>query len=218
MIIFSIFIGNGAPFTNNLDTIQKWCEDLAEIIWINMQQIRQLEMIQEQLNIPSQELTMNILPELSDGLTMLLDSLVKSSFVIEKQPPQVLKTNTRFSATVRLLVGTKLNVHMSPPVVTVSIISEAQANSLLRTPPNKKSRAEYSSGEILNNRQTMEFHQATGQLSVSFRNMSLKKIKRAEKKGTESVMDEKFALLFWSEFSIGNGEFTYQVIIMILKT
>ena len=147
------FTGNGAPFTNNLDTIQKWCEDLAEIIWINMQQIRQLEMIQEQLNIPSQELTMNILPELSDGLTMLLDSLVKSSFVIEKQPPQVLKTNTRFSATVRLLVGTKLNVHMSPPVVTVSIISEAQANSLLRTPPNKKSRAEYSSGIIFS------FHQ-----------------------------------------------------------
>ena len=30
------------------------------------------------------------------------------------------------------------------------------------------------------------FGQATGQLSVSFRNMSLKKIKRAEKKGTES--------------------------------
>ena len=53
--------------------------------------------------------------------------------------------------------------------------------------------------------------QATGQLSVSFRNMSLKKIKRAEKKGTESVMDEKFALLFWSEFSIGSGEFSYQV-------
>jgi len=55
-----------------------------------------------------------------------------SSFVIEKQPPQVLKTNTRFSATVRLLVGAKLNVHMSPPIVTVSIISEAQANALLR--------------------------------------------------------------------------------------
>ncbi len=49
------------------------------------------------------------------------------------------------------------------------------------------------------------FPQATGQLSVSFRNMSLRKIKRAEKKGTESVMDEKFALLFWSEFSVGGG-------------
>ena len=65
------------------------CEDLAEIIWLNRQQIRQLEMIQEGLNIPSQETSMNILPELSDGLNVLLDSLVKSSFVIEKQPPQV---------------------------------------------------------------------------------------------------------------------------------
>ena len=53
------------------------CEDLAEIIWLNRQQIRQLEMIQEGLNIPSQDMTLNILPELSDGLTMLLDSLVK---------------------------------------------------------------------------------------------------------------------------------------------
>ena len=164
-------------------------------------------MIQEGLNIPNQETSMNILPELSDGLNLLLDQLVKSSFVIEKQPPQVLKTNTRFSATIRLLVGTKLNVHMSPPVVTASIISESQANSLLRAGHTKKT----SSGDIVNNKQTMEYHQATGQLSVSFRNMSLKKIKRAEKKGTESVMDEKFALLFWSEFSIGNGEFHYQV-------
>merc|ERR1712020_882082 len=65
--------------------------------------------------------------------------------------------------------------------------------------------------KFFSDRQTMEYHQATGQLSVSFRNMSLKKIKRAEKKGTESVMDEKFALLFWSEFSIGNGEFHHQV-------
>ena len=65
------------------------CEDLAEIIWINRQQIRQLEMIQEGLNIPNQETSMNILPELSDGLNVLLDQLVKSSFVIEKQPPQV---------------------------------------------------------------------------------------------------------------------------------
>ena len=63
---------------------------MAEIIWINRQQIRQLEMIQEGLNIPNQESSMNILPELSDGLNVLLDQLVKSSFVIEKQPPQVI--------------------------------------------------------------------------------------------------------------------------------
>jgi hypothetical protein len=32
-----------------------------------------------------------------------------------------------------------------------------------------------------------------------------------EKKGAVSVMDEKFALLFSSESSIGNGEFHYKV-------
>lgn len=40
-----------------------------------------------------------------------------STFIIEKQPPQVMKTNTRFTSTVRLLVGGKLNVHMTPPQV-----------------------------------------------------------------------------------------------------
>ncbi len=69
--------GNGAPFANNLDQIQKWCEDLAEIIWMNQQQVRQLARVQEGLNIPSQDLAMNILPELSEGLNMLMDTLVK---------------------------------------------------------------------------------------------------------------------------------------------
>lgn len=53
-----------------------------------------------------------------------------SAFVIEKQPPQVLKTQTRFGATVRLLIGGKLNIHMNPPTVKASIISEAQAKTL----------------------------------------------------------------------------------------
>lgn len=57
----------------------------------------------------------------------------------------------------------------------------------------------------------MEYQQTTRQLSVSFRNMQLKKIKRAEKKGTESVMDEKFSLFFESRFSIGGGELMFQV-------
>ena len=39
---------------------------------------------------------------------------------------QVMKTNTRFTATVRLLVGGQLNVHMASPNVSVSIISESQ--------------------------------------------------------------------------------------------
>ena len=49
----------------------------------------------------------------------MVRSFENSTFIIERQPPQVMKTNTRFTAMVRLLVGGKLNVHMTPPQVTV---------------------------------------------------------------------------------------------------
>lgn len=68
-----------------------------------------------------------------------------------------MKTNTRFTSTVRLLVGGKLNVHMSPPQVKVSIISEGQANALLKS--DKMAKNGEASGEILNNTGTMEYHQ-----------------------------------------------------------
>ncbi|GBO13657.1 Signal transducer and activator of transcription 5B, partial [Araneus ventricosus] len=115
--------GNGEPFLNNLDQIQEWCEALADIIWQNRQQIRQVETLASQvpLNIPGN--VMEKLPVLNNQITGLLSSLVTSTFIIEKQPPQVLKTNTRFAATVRLLVGSKLSVYMTPPQVKVTIIS-----------------------------------------------------------------------------------------------
>ncbi|CAA9998835.1 unnamed protein product [Nesidiocoris tenuis] len=146
--------------------------------------------------------------EVRHFLAPWIEEKVLHTFVIEKQPPQVMKTNTRFTATVRLLVGGKLNVHMTPPHVKATIISEQQANALLK---NEKAGKGDASGEILNNTGVMEYQVATRQLAVSFRNMQLKKIKRAEKKGTESVMDEKFSLLFSSQFSVGSGELMFQV-------
>jgi signal transducer and activator of transcription 5B len=41
--------------------------------------------------------------------------------------------------------------------------------------------------------------------------MQLQKIKRAEKKGAESVTDEKFALLFQSKFAVGHGDIVFSV-------
>nr|CAD7259697.1 unnamed protein product [Timema shepardi] len=199
--------GNGAQFPSNLDNIQEWCESLAEIIWLNRQQIKEADRLKLKLALDPPGVA-DMLPSLNSQITQLLSSLVTSTFIIEKQPPQVMKTNTRFTSTVRLLVGGKLNVHMTPPQVKVTIISENQANALLK---NDKMAKGDASGEILNNTGTMEYHQATRQLSVSFRNMQLKKIKRAEKKGTESVMDEKFSLLFQSQFSVGGGELVFQV-------
>lgn len=200
--------GNGSIFNSNLDAIQEWCESLAELIWLNRQQIKEVERLKQKLALDPVGVA-DVLPQLLTDITQLLSTLVTSTFIIEKQPPQVMKTNTRFTATVRLLVGGKLNVHMTPPQVKVTIISESQANILLKN--DKLGKSGDSSGEILNNTGTMEYQQATRQLSVSFRNMQLKKIKRAEKKGTESVMDEKFSLLFQSQFSVGGGELMFQV-------
>ena len=199
--------GNG--FNNNvahLETIQEWCEGLAEIVWNLKQQVKQLQMLFEK--IISNDNTSNDLKQLLECITEALTNLVTGTFIIEKQPPQVMKTNTRFTATVRLLVGGVLNVHMAAPSVSVSIVSENQANQLLvSSSSTPKKKEDFNSGDILNGTGTMEYHNATKQVSVSFRNLQLKKIKRTEKKGTESVMDEKFSVLFWTEFTVGDLKF-----------
>ena len=103
----------------------------------------------------------------------------------------------------------KLNVHMNPPTVKATIVSEGQAKALLK---NENSRAlSETSGEILNNSSIMEYHPQSGVLSVNFRNMSLRRIKRSDKRGAESVTEEKFTILFQSQFSVGGNELVFQV-------
>merc|ERR1712228_472211 len=155
--------GNGYNCNvGQLEVLQEWCEGLADIIWTMRQQVKQLQGLREKVGDPSgspneQDLLMNI--------TELLTNLVTGTFIIEKQPPQVMKTNTRFTATVRLLVGGQLNVHMASPSVSVSIISELQAAQLLNsTAHGSGKREEFSSGEILNGQGNMEYHAASRQV------------------------------------------------------
>lgn len=69
-----------------------------------------------------------------------------------------------------LQVGGVLNVHMVAPSVSVSIVSEHQANQLLTSQSSmNKRREDYNSGDILNSQGTMEYQQSTKQVSVSFR-------------------------------------------------
>lgn len=116
--------GNGAmPMSSNtLDMIQSWCEGLADIIWNTREQIRQVSKYKKQLGAEEPNLP-DYLPGLHTEITNLLMNLITSTFVIEKQPPQVMKTNTRFGSTVRLLIGNTLNIKMNSPVVKVSIVS-----------------------------------------------------------------------------------------------
>ena len=68
-----------------------------------MGQHKQTNRKRQQLPINNQGV--DLLPELNTTITALLSTLVTSTFIIEKQPPQVLKTQTRFGSTIRLLVG-----------------------------------------------------------------------------------------------------------------
>lgn len=197
--------GNGGSclVERALPLLQNRCEILAETLWMNIQQLQSFGDICS--DVPLSTTPVPKLTDMKSKVQNQLLRLIQRTFLIEKQPPQVMKTNTRFTATVRFLVGVKLNVHMSSPIVRVTIISEANAKAFL------SSEKVESSGDILNSTGQLEYHTGSNQLTANFRNMQLKKIKRAEKKGTESVMDEKFALLFQSTFKIANGEFSYTV-------
>ncbi|GLH02615.1 Signal transducer and transcription activator [Gryllus bimaculatus] len=175
--------GNGAKLVRNLNKIQGWCEHLTEIIWSCRQQIGQVEVVLKKLGFSIPE-ACEALPYLQSQSNQLLSSLVTSTFVIEKQPQQVIKTNTRITSTVRLLVGGMLNIRENPPKVSVTIINEAQARSFLK---DKKKFGGDNSGDIPDNTGVMEFDESTKSLSVHFKNLRLKKIRRTEKKGSETV-------------------------------
>ncbi|XP_041565014.1 signal transducer and transcription activator isoform X1 [Drosophila elegans] len=191
--------GNGAPFNEgSLDDIQR-CFELLETFIAHM-----LAAVKETMRVRlvSDE------PELTHLLEQVQNAqkhLVCSAFIVDKQPPQVMKTNTRFAASVRWLIGSQLGIHNNPPTVECIIMSEIQAQRYVtRNPQMDNTVAGQSSGEIQNASSTMEYQQNNHVFSASFRNMQLKKIKRAEKKGTESVMDEKFTLFFYTTTTVND--------------
>ncbi|XP_043947081.1 signal transducer and transcription activator isoform X2 [Drosophila biarmipes] len=192
--------GNGAPFNEgSLDDIQRCFEMLETFIAHMLAAVK--ETMRVRLVTEEPELT-----HLLEQVQNAQKNLVCSAFIVDKQPPQVMKTNTRFAASVRWLIGSQLGIHNNPPTVECIIMSEMQSQRFVtrNTQVDNSSLSGQSSGEILNASSTMEYQQNNHVFSASFRNMQLKKIKRAEKKGTESVMDEKFALFFYTTTTVND--------------
>uniref|UniRef100_A0A1A7XKQ9 Signal transducer and activator of transcription n=1 Tax=Iconisemion striatum TaxID=60296 RepID=A0A1A7XKQ9_9TELE len=178
----------GHPFDDNLNPLQTWCEHLLGLNWDLSQE---LMLMNERL------------PELQERLANLLQVLVKSSFVVEKQPPQVIKTQSKFSTTVRCLLGDKL-APGKPTMVKAQIVNEQQAR-------NVGGVSTENVGEVINNAAILEHNTTTKCSCATFRNMSIKKIKRADRKGSESVTEEKFALLFSTEISITGCDTSFKI-------
>ncbi|XP_034392530.1 signal transducer and activator of transcription 6 isoform X5 [Cyclopterus lumpus] len=183
----------GQPFDDNLNLLQTRCEQL---LGVNGKLRQELVLIGKPI------------PELQERLGTLLQVLIQSSIVVDKHPPQVIKTQSKFSTTVRYLLGEKV-APGKPVVLKAQIINELQARNLGSVPGDNV-------GELINNTAILEHITSTKYTCATFRNMSIKKIKRADRKGSESVTEEKFALLFSTEITITGCDTPYKIQIISL--
>nr|DAA79942.1 TPA_inf: signal transducer and activator of transcription B [Anopheles melas] len=188
----------------SLDEIQTWYESLAAIMWNTKDQIH-LTMKSQLREHVSQEINSDLWKVMKD-VKDFIKLLLQKAFIVENQPPQVMKMNTRFCATVRLLIDNALIMKIGNPKVTVSIISEAQAQQF----QNTNAAADCSAGEIENNIGSLQY-QLSNKFLANFSNMRLKKINRGSRKLNKRVVDEKFALLFQSTFTLEQEELTVTV-------
>lgn len=209
--------GNGGIHDGNLDLIQSWFEFLAKILW-DVKVTVDLFLGDYQRLPTKGPAYLDIIPAVQNRTQGLLYQLIRQSFVIEKQPPQVMKTSTRFSTVIRLLIGANLGIGTAPPHIKASIVSEAFAKELIHKAHLQEHDipAKDNCGTLVNNTATMEHNAQSRTLTANFRAMQLNKIKRTEKKGSECVMDEKFAIAFQSQIRI--AELVFPVFVSILLT
>ncbi|XP_065184275.1 signal transducer and activator of transcription 5A-like isoform X2 [Sycon ciliatum] len=195
----------GGPPPGPLDMIQKWCEALADILWTCRRQVQQLQHQKSQLQInkePDPEL-----PDLDLLCRRLLYQLMTKSFIVERQPQQVIKTNTRFGASVRMLAGSKLSLHLINMEVEAHIIPTQLARTIIAEPnyvqlPSNRS-------DLKNTTKVMEYDRSTEVFGADFTNMILPRrppVRRSGGHADLSVAEEKFCLVFIAKCVLGNGD------------
>lgn len=141
-----------------------------------------------------------------EEVVRLLQDLLNHSLIVEEQPPQIIKMKTKFpkAVVVSLLVGKRLNIHMTRPSLCTCIISEEQARSL-----PVADRVE-TIGDITNGEHPMECKDDSKRLTATFRSMQLKTIRRTDRRGSvtqERVMEEKSCLYFACMATVGPLKF-----------
>uniref|UniRef100_A0A803SLB3 Signal transducer and activator of transcription 6 n=1 Tax=Anolis carolinensis TaxID=28377 RepID=A0A803SLB3_ANOCA len=188
--------GNGTPFEEDLSPLQKRLERLVDICF--------------QLRIQLVAFGGELQSSLQERLDNIFNAFIKNSFLVDKQPPQVLKTQTKFQATVRFLLGPHLlkSPHTSF-MVTADIVTEKQARELTTNPSGGV--FSESSGEIVNNTAPLETTATSNACCALFKNMLLKKIKRCDRKSTESVTEEKCAVLFSVSLCLGPNKTNFHL-------
>ncbi|VDK71707.1 unnamed protein product [Onchocerca ochengi] len=216
----------GVPFEerdNMIDEIQTEFEMLAEQNWqLRTYACWQMDLLHRgpQINGHVAQTHNANLNSVLDNLTKLLCMLVSQSFVVAIQPEPVLKTQHKFLAEVRLLIGDKLGIkqHLVNTNVTVRIIAEEEARLLSTAQLSEK---EVKTVGFISN----DFEKITtddkGHMSAKFNNSKLTRIahRKPPPKGgqgdckvlinSQTATDQKYALLFHiTPFQLGNlGKF-----------
>lgn len=185
-----------------LNHMQLQFETMAGVYWNIRHQLRQHEVQREQLRC-GDDSEASVIGELNVQLHAQLETLIRASFVVVDQPPQVLKTSTKFSSSARILVGGKLNMHLSPPEVTLHLVNETQARTLIND-----DELIGNSGDLLNGKQMAVYSDSSRTLSATFKNLSLKKIRRPSAR-KDVVTEEKLALVYVTTISV--GDLTYSL-------
>ncbi|KAI6206957.1 hypothetical protein M3Y94_00974400 [Aphelenchoides besseyi] len=216
----------GVPFDNRdamLDDIQMDFEMITENNW----QLRtfacwQLDLLRRspQLSDNTAQSHITNLSTIHETLTKLLCMLVSQSFVVAVQPDPVLKTQHKFVAEVRLLIGDRLGVkqHLVNANVTVKIIAEEEARMLSVSQLTEKEIK--TVGSISNDFEKLAFEEDKRRMCAKFNNSKLTRIahRKPPPKGIQSdfkslmvqtATDQKYALLFHiTPFQLGNlGKF-----------
>ncbi|CAL8095565.1 unnamed protein product [Orchesella dallaii] len=198
-------MANGINKTHSvsLDKLQIWCEELAELIWKNYLQLKEAErMLQNGIMQTGNASDLTFVQSHTEEVVKLLEDLLNHSLIVEDQPPQIIKMKTKFPkpVIVSLLVGKRLNIHMNAPSLSTCIISEDQAKNLHITDQVE------TIGDITNGSLPMDCREDMKRLSVTFKSMQLKTIKRTDRRGSvtsERVMEEKSCLYFACTATVG---------------
>lgn len=143
-----------------LDVIQNWFEQIFDCLW---ELIGQLSTIGSFNHLYLRQNDQKF----KDDCEYLLKYLLTHSLVFDEQPNLVMKTNSKYSATVRFLVGRKIHTLESNTVKTVlQLISSEDAQKILR---NERIPDKLNTGDIINNEKflSLDQHRKTFQSQFS---------------------------------------------------
>ncbi|XP_053295845.1 signal transducer and activator of transcription 4 isoform X1 [Pleuronectes platessa] len=191
----------GGPLLTSLDQLQSWLSLTAQSLFHVKRQLDKLGELVVKVTYESDPIPLQK-PQLEERVKYLIYHLIKSSFVVEKQPcmpthpqkPLIIKTGVQFTTKVRLLV--KL------PEVDYQLKVKTTFDKDL--PPGRVSRQFFI---LTNNTKVMDIEDySNGCLSVDFRHLQLKEKKYINgTKGSEgllSVTEELHSLSFEACFTV----------------